>query len=328
MASDHEQTAPSGIDPSLTQTTPPNSEEAQQIYYEFWHADPTGVWQPYVDKATEALDAGKSFVMLSAFHGSGKSMRFFTGIREHFDDPLATRHIAAIPLESVMPLELFTTNGPLAKHQVLLVDEHTGLSVPEIRNVSDSLANIVQAGKQAVISVPGPSQHLRQATAERTVAKIKETDHEIEYLGDVTDVHIPAERSSALLQQLGAQEGVVELFEQLQALRSPRFFDSLMTQFLMMGGVEAVTKDNVELIIKELIHPPGDVLASHPAGAIGITLGGWDQIRGGVRDHEPFLSTCISTVDCIELYDALDEPLPQSRDFSSPSWYEYAYSKN
>jgi hypothetical protein len=328
MSSGDNQSAPGTVDPSLHQTSPAAPEEVHELIYDFWQSDPTEVWKTYIEATDQALAAGEPVVMVSAMHGSGKSQQLFASLRnERAEDDVWS--IDQLPATRSIESDTFTAGTRRGKAKLWLIDEDTAKSKEEAQIVATSISNGVVAGKQFVVAIPAPNQQTRSDIVQLTTKALEERGIEPTYLGDITNVHITAQRTTQLLNQLGFRQEVVTLFEELEPLRAPRLFGGFLNALANKpdDNPGEVGKQDIEMMLKSLILGTRNSDDKFTRAADTIA-GNIVEIPLSLRPNVPFLASCLTTADCVKLYEALDEPLPTEAGFPTQEWYEYAFHKD
>lgn len=313
MSSQFEHAPQTGVDPSLQQGNAPSPEEAARLIDEFWQDDPTGIWQPYLDATKASLAAGNAVTMLSGAHGSGKSMLYGMDLQ---NGEVGARFIAEIYVGDTY----FKGN-----ETVVVLDEVTTTSPAYY---ADYIDYGITHGKQFVCITPGPNQETRKKMVDANTDALAERGIEVNFLGDVHDVHISAERATELLTALGVSQDVIQRFEEIPALRSPRLFALLTDSYFYSDNRDGMDLDSLQETLTQLIE--GCDWDSATQHTLSIATSILTSYRPGhpIKPHAIFTSNNLSTADCIQLYEALGEPLPTATDFSSEEFFEYSYHKD
>lgn len=303
-----------GVDPSLHQGNAPSPEEAARLIDEFWQGDPTGSWQPYIDATRESLANGNSITMLSGAHGSGKTMLYARDLQ--YEEPYAY-HMDLDPR--------YSTPADRISEAVVVTDEVTTISTG---SYADYMQHGIAHGKQFVVVTPGPSAEARKKMVDDNTAALADRGIEVNYLGDVHDVHITPERSAELLTALGVNQEVIQMFENIPALRAPRFFGRLIDIYYYSHPNSEMTTDSLTALLTTLTDGSGDERLDGDTSSLAL------EMVVGYRDgyplspHAIFMSNNLSTADCIQMYEASGKPLPTATDFPSEELFEYSYHKD
>lgn len=180
--------------------------------------------------------------MLSGAHGIGKSGAY--------SRDLQYGEVGARFIPEIHESETIKDSDFEGSKTVIALDEVT-TSGPA--HYADFIEYGVAHGKQFACITPGPSADTRKRMVDTNTAALAERGIEVNYLGDVSGVHISPERSAKLLTALGVSQDVIQRFEEIPALRSPRLFALLMDSFFYADDSLKMTAGNLKETLDQLI---------------------------------------------------------------------------
>jgi hypothetical protein len=280
----------------------------QELRQEFWAEDPTQSWDPYIALAESEFERGVSAVILSGAHGVGKTSLF------------ASRLNGVIPEEgSLNRLPITDLEGLRKRHsQVIRIDEINKSdfqrpdSEPSLSRLAETMKELTQQGKHFSLVIPHVHSHERKQIAVELAGLLSDHGITYTYLGDVGPTGLAVERVRNFFEQLGIHPKTTDLFSQLEILRNLRVFTTFFTVFeeMLEGKTDGmlITPPFIAQQLDYLIQgEKSNKLKINPAS---LTLNHSGIKFGGTPPHVPFLARSVSTAACVELYQALNVPLP------------------